>query len=189
MKSKHLKTFENYKLNYLNDNFFNEFGKEFEEEDNMDYIQDVDNQEANEVEVGIEVKDRDSNVNDEDVNDEKSEIENKSDILPTDMPVSSGFNPNDNFSTFPKAEWCIIKCMTNNGERLGIDKECETDCEVVCGGLHYDDAIAKVEEFARKCNCQAFDNECDIYLGKVSKHFIKKPTKTSGGFDGSGSYK
>lgn len=213
MKSKYLKTYENYKLGYLNDDFFNDFEKEFEKEDNMEFM------EEDEVE-----KDKESEEDAEETDTEETdtqEVENEGEgdeaedgkievsvaiaeyevdgetpkpaicdpMMPQiDMPISTGFNPSDNFNTMPKAEWCIIKCMTNNGERIGIDQN-GTDCEVLCGGLHYDDATSKVEEFARRTSTPAFNNDCDIYLGKISKHFIKKPSKPSGGFDGSGSYK
>lgn len=201
MKSKYLKTYENYKTGYLNDNkFFNESEEENTEngentEDKVETdVEEVETESENtedSVEIEVKVKTGDASEQSEETDSSASAsgviaICSKPEI---DMPISTGFNPSDNFSTTAKAEWCIIKCMTNNGERLGIDKQSETDCEIVCGGLHYEDAVTKVEEFTRKCNCQAFDNDCDVYLGKISKYFIKKPVKSSGGFDGIGSYK
>ncbi len=188
MKSKYLKTYENYKNGYLNENE-EETIKDIEDKLEYGVENDVEAENVEDsLEIEVKVKTGDAS--------KEEEIDAMEDgviaICPkpeVDLPVSTGFNPNDNFSTTPKADWCIIKCMTNNGERLGIDKQSDTDCEVVCSGLHYDDAVAKVEEFSRKCNCQAFDNDCDVYLGKMSKHFIKKPVKSSGGFDGIGSYK
>lgn len=189
MKSKYLRTFENYKNVYLN-----EEDKDIEDVVEDDEIETESEKEDSDTEE-VEPKEEVDEVAIEETPASQTETSIELNISlggmnsSNDLPTSTGFNPSDNFSSTPKAEWCVIKCMTNNGERLGIDKECDTDCEVLCGGLHYDDAVSKVEELSRKCDCQAFDNDNDIYLGKVSKYFIKKPIKSSGGFDGMGSYK
>lgn len=184
MARKYLKIYEKFKSEYLKENLLDEIEAVVETED-----EDIEDSEDEELETSEEVVDTEEVVETEDENteDDTTDVVTGIDISP--VAPSNGFSPSDNFSNQPKAEWCIIKCMSNNGERVGIAQETDNDCEVLCSGLHYDDAICKVEDFARKCCIPCFDNECDVFIGKVSKHFIKKPVKSSGGFDGSGSYK
>jgi hypothetical protein len=140
-----------------------EFGSEFESEYDSN---------SDSFNVDIEV----TNANDE----LPSNVPNLLNQLPqnvtTDMlaPQPTICDPmNTNFTT--RNEWCVIKCMTNNGIRVGLDKQSETECEVLAGNLSYNDAITKVEEVASQQGCPVFNDDMDEYVGRVSKAYIKKP--------------
>jgi hypothetical protein len=101
------------------------------------------------------------------------------DALPAADQQPAGFTPSFDTGHSYKQEWAIIKVMTNNGVRVGLDKQSETDCEVLCGNLSYQDAVLKVDEISKQSNIPAFNDDMDEYIGKVSKAYIKKPSTPS----------
>jgi hypothetical protein len=100
-------------------------------------------------------------------------------LLPAAEQQPTAFTPSFETGHSYKQEWAIIKVMTNNGVRVGLDKQCETDCEVLCGNLSYQDAVLKVDEISKQSNIPAFNDDMDEYIGKVSKAYIKKPVAAS----------
>jgi hypothetical protein len=121
----------------------------------------------------------DFSVDDKDVHFDMS-ISSQPEITPEPEVAVAAYTPADNASGHSlKQEWAIVKVMTNNGVRVGIDKQCDTDCEVICGHLTYQDATVKVEETGKQCNIPVFNDDMDEYIGKVSKAYVKKPESVS----------
>jgi hypothetical protein len=119
------------------------------------------------IEVGISV----THANDELPSNVPSIVNELPQVSNVDTFIPS---PNNSYNNM-KQGWAVIKCMTTNGIRVGLDKQNETDCEVLAGNLSYDDAVNKIEEIAMQQGVPAFNDDLDEYVGRVSKAYVKKP--------------
>jgi hypothetical protein len=188
MKSKHLKNRSEYVKEHFaaffndrdnSETVFSQFGADTEEEapesdlvDNSEVV--VDEPQVNVATVSVTSEPK-MDMGILDMN--PSEVANQ---LPQNVttgmlvPEPAICDPmSNNFAV--KQDWCVIKCMTTNGIRIGLDKQSETECEVLAGNLSYNDAISKVEEVASQQGCPVFNDDMDEYVGRVSKAYIKKP--------------
>jgi hypothetical protein len=100
------------------------------------------------------------------------------------VAVTGGYQkPADNFgaSSFKRPEWCVVKCMTDNGIRIGVDLSSETDAEIVKCDMSYEEALACADKCSQECDIPLFDSVNDKYLGKIASAVIKrdKPSGTS----------
>ena len=88
-------------------------------------------------------------------------------------PMSGGGAEGSN-TTFKRAEWAVTRVMTANGERVAMEYQNTTECEVLVSNLNYADAEKASSEWAQKLNIPEYNNEVDDYIGRVSSKVVRK---------------
>ena len=90
-----------------------------------------------------------------------------------------GNDPNNPLgqTSFERPEWVVVRMMTDKGERVGMDKQGETDCEVLASNLSYADAERVSTEMAQKLELPEFNRTTDLYIGKISDKVVRRDKK------------
>lgn len=164
-----------------------ELEAEMAESDDEDEEEDEEEDEDSE-DGELEDIDGDGDVDEDDVeiaedeSDEDAEEESEN-----DTPAQQGFGASANtdmssmmsggmngMTSFKRPEWAITRVMTDNGERIAMEYQTETECEVIVGNLTYTEADARSTEIANQLNLSAFNSETDKYLGRVSSKVVRK---------------
>ena len=98
------------------------------------------------------------------------------------MTFKSEISDSASTSSFKRPEWAVTRVMTNNGERVAMEYQNSTDCEVLADNLSYEEAEKQSTEFASKLSIPEYNNEMDQFIGKVSSKVVRRPAPTSGSY-------
>lgn len=139
-----------------------------DEDGELEDVEEDDYADEDDVEIGEDESDEDA--------EEEGEYPTKqgfSASANTDMSsmMSGGMN---GMTSFKRPEWAITRVMTDNGERIAMEYQTETECEVIVGNLTYTEADTRSTEIANQLNLSAFNSETDKYLGRVSSKVVRK---------------
>ncbi|MFW5962351.1 MAG: hypothetical protein ACOCQR_01935 [bacterium] len=64
-----------------------------------------------------------------------------------------------------KDQWKVVKIISSNGVKVGIDQEVDSSHECVLEDkLTYNDALEKTKEYADKLSLVIFDGNLDVFL-------------------------
>lgn len=112
--------------------------------------------------------------------DEHAQTTDSNALTVVDVPQPQHFEPMSGAgtdganTTFKRAEWAVTRVMTANGERIAMEYQNTTECEVLVSNLTYSDAENASSEWAQKLNIPEYNNEVDDYIGRVSSKVVRK---------------
>jgi hypothetical protein len=150
MKKKFLKSYDSFKKEGINENFFGSF---FADEERYPKLPE-------------EIVDETS--------EELPEIEN----IPEEKPEETSYSYSNDISLTPK-DFSIVKIMTDKGEKVAMcyTSDCSDYGSEILSNLDFKTAALKVEEIAKDEELSIYDSEKDEILGAVPTSLIPKKKK------------
>ena len=85
-------------------------------------------------------------------------------------------------TSFERPEWVVTRVMTDRGERVAMEKQHETDAEILVGNLSYEAALQASTDMSQKLEIPEYDNATDKYIGKVSSKVVRKEKPLGGSY-------